>query len=169
MRACWILSGAALAAAVPAQAVPFDEGRGIRNCAGLRGTPAGARAVHRAPDAASPSIGRIAARTPFAIAATYDGWLQVGRGGGWISGRGVSIRLRGSRAYAFPRRSSQIVLRSRDRRPLAAHGALVDIIACDRGWVFARWEIRERARVRYIGEIEVLTDPILVEAWMPAR
>jgi hypothetical protein len=118
-----------------------DDGRGARQCTGIRGyldDPApGGRRVHAAPDAGSPVLGRIAEPLPeanggwavgFAINSSRDGWLQIEgagddsqlsegmdrpmyHGAGWIRGNGVSVTVQATQAFSEPRHSGPIVLR----------------------------------------------------------
>jgi hypothetical protein len=106
--------------------------------------------------------------------ASFDGWLLVRRGNGtagrdgWVLARGISTGVRVARGYSYPSASSQIVIRSRDGARLDAHAELIDIIGCDHGWIFGRWRIDEPAKLSWPPEIEIWSNPPVVEFWTPA-
>ncbi len=178
--AALIAFGAGLACA-PARAgqigLAFDQGRGIRECSALRvrlDDPAGQpRVIRSAPDELAPPVGEVwmdrsaGDDRSFDVSQTFNGWLLVGAASheGWISCRGVSTGVAATLGYSHPTSDSQIVLRSTDGSRIDAHAELIDIIACDGAWVFGRWRIDAPERVDYRNEIEIWTEPVVVEIW----
>ena len=192
------LAVAGLLAALPAGAAaaePVDRGLGRRQCTDIMGylddpAPQG-RAVHAAPDPASPVLGRILppwtdgqARfaVSFAIHETENGWLrienagddpvlieQAGRpmygGAGWIRGEGVSVGVQASQGFARPSHASPIIVRT----GINELDFVSAIVACEGNWVLARWRTdlhREYRRYRYERSAVVARDPVVLQAWV---
>jgi hypothetical protein len=175
------------AAAPPHTGLPFDNPHGIRECAGLPARldfqPRAGRVLHAEPNDRSAPVGHLprhrprrggSARTTFPLVESFDGWLLV-RGGnaatggdGWLLGLGVSTGVSADRGYSFPRTSSEVVMHSRDGARLDAHAELIDIIGCDRGWIFGRWRIDEPDELSWRQELTIWSDPPVVEFWTPA-
>ena len=171
-----------------------DDGRGRRRCTDIMGylhdpDPPG-RAVHAAPDSASPVLGRILppwtdgqARfaVSFEILETENGWLLVDNAGddevlteeparpmyggrGWIRGEGVSVGVQASQGFARPNHASPIIVRT----GINELDFISAIVACDGNWVLARWNTdlnREYRRYRYEPEAIVSRDPVILQAW----
>ena len=171
-----------------------DGGRVTGRCGDitgwLRDTTAGGRAVHAAPSAESPVLGRIAPPAPeengewpvgFSIREARDGWLLVEGAGddtqltegldrpmysgrGWIRGNGVLVGIQASQAFAGPSHSSDVVLHA-GMHMLDGAGEMTHVVACEGDWVRARWTIREPGTVRYDTAAVVSRNPLVIEAW----
>ena len=150
------------------------------------------RAVYAAPDTQSPVLGRILPpvvldgrgwAASFAIREARDGWLLVEHAGddsvvtetparpmysgrGWIRGKGVSVGVQASQAFAEPRHASDIVVQADPDHQLEGVGEMVEVSACEGDWVLARWRIRDPGSVRYHASAFVAANPLVVKGWV---
>lgn len=159
----------------------FDNARGYRECAGFTARiddpPAGARILRAEPNDRGARVGRYAIANargpiPFTVHGSDDGWLQVRVNGtsgadAWLLGWGVSTGVNATLGYAHPRSTGSIVIRTRDGTRLDQHAELIDIIGCDGSWIFGRWRVDDPAGLTSTSELEVWTDPPVIEFWTP--
>jgi hypothetical protein len=149
------------------------------------------RQVHAMPDTQSPVLGRILPPVvdqyrpwpvSFAIREARDGWLLVEHAGddpvlterparpmysgrGWIRGKGVSVGVQASQAFAEPRHASDIVVQADPMHTLEGVGEVVEVFACEGDWVLARWQIREAGSVRHSDNAVVSRNPLVLQGW----
>ena len=86
------------------------------------------------------------------------------RGAGWIRGDGVSVSVQSTRAFAAPRHSSEIVLRSIGGNYMDSQ-EVAGITACNGNWVLARWRIADPADFSYRPEAVVSRNPLILQGW----
>jgi hypothetical protein len=84
-------------------------------------------------------------------------------GRGWIRSGRVRVGLQTRQAFAGPTHSSPILIEADEPGSLAD---LVEIAACEGGWVLGRWRPSQPSAVlRYDPRAVISRKPLILEAW----